>query len=113
MLLCKGPKQKVTTMKKLHIIRCLLLGALFFPIIGCIKTNPSQPTATTSSPLTTQPQSSQAPKNTAPIVNAGPDVILTLPINEVSLSATCVDAENNIRGFTWEKLSGPGSFNIS
>ena len=100
-------------MKKPEIIHCLLIGALLFAITGCIKTNPSQGTGTTSAPGTPQPPSSTVPKNTAPIVNAGSDIILTLPTNEVSLNATCVDAENNIRGFIWEKISGPGSFNIS
>ncbi|MFI5132245.1 MAG: PKD domain-containing protein [Chitinophagales bacterium] len=51
--------------------------------------------------------------NHAPIVNAGPDQIINLPTNTVTLDGNqSADPDNDITGFTWEKISGPQSFNI-
>ena len=44
--------------------------------------------------------------NTPPVVNAGPDQTITLPINSVSISGTCNDADGTIAGYAWSKLSG-------
>lgn len=48
--------------------------------------------------------------NTAPVANAGPDQIITLPANTVQLRGSGTDADGSIAAYLWEKISGPGSF---
>jgi hypothetical protein len=47
-----------------------------------------------------------AEKNKLPIAVAGPDQVITLPIDSVSLD------DGNISNYLWTKISGPGSSNI-
>ena len=52
--------------------------------------------------------------NHSPIANAGPDQIITLPNNTITLDGSLsTDPENNITVYVWTKISGPSSSNIT
>ncbi|MGI8583749.1 MAG: PKD domain-containing protein [Chitinophagaceae bacterium] len=52
--------------------------------------------------------------NNAPIAKAGDDQTITLPANTVNLDGSkSSDPENNIRDYSWTKISGPASFNLA
>ena len=42
-----------------------------------------------------------------PVVNAGSDRTITLPINTVTLSGSATDSDGSIASYLWEKISGP------
>lgn len=51
--------------------------------------------------------------NKPPIAVAGPDQVITLPADSVSLDGTSSsDADGTISVWLWTKISGPASFNI-
>ena len=50
--------------------------------------------------------------NLPPTANAGPDKIITLPVNTISLSGSGYDADGTIAGYTWTKLGGPAAYNF-
>lgn len=50
--------------------------------------------------------------NTAPVVNAGADQSLQLPINNINLTGTATDNEG-VSQIIWSQVSGPGSPSIS
>jgi hypothetical protein len=50
--------------------------------------------------------------NTAPISNAGQDIVIFFPTNFCTLFGNAHDIENNIRTILWSKISGPSSFLI-
>ncbi len=52
------------------------------------------------------------PANIPPVANAGPDQSITLPVNLVSLAGSGGDADGNITGYLWTKISGPLTYNI-
>ncbi len=55
-----------------------------------------------------------AQPNRPPVANAGPDQTIVLPVNFVTLDGSgSTDPDNNIASYTWTKISGPSSFNIS
>ena len=52
-------------------------------------------------------------KNKPPIAVAGPDQVITLPTDSVSLDGrTSSDPDGMISSYLWTKISGPSSFNI-
>jgi hypothetical protein len=52
--------------------------------------------------------------NKNPIANAGADVIITLPVNNVTLNGSASsDADGTIKAYQWTKLSGPAQFSIT
>jgi len=52
--------------------------------------------------------------NQPPIACAGPNLLITLPVNTVILDGSCsTDPDNNITSYAWTKISGPSSFNIT
>lgn len=52
--------------------------------------------------------SSNVQPNRPPVAKAGPDQVITLPVNTVTLDATgSSDPDNNITGYAWTKISGP------
>jgi poly(3-hydroxybutyrate) depolymerase len=57
--------------------------------------------------------------NAAPVVNqlpfldAGPDRVITLPLDSVSLVAAALDSDGSIATYEWSKISGPSSYRIS
>ncbi len=53
------------------------------------------------------------PVNQLPVVNAGSDITITLPTNNVSLAGSATDPDGNIVSYSWAKISGPAQFTIS
>lgn len=51
--------------------------------------------------------------NLSPVVNAGEDIILDLPICTTVIKATAMDPENENLSFMWIKISGPQGLIIS
>lgn len=50
--------------------------------------------------------------NTAPVANAGPDVTITQPTSQVTLSGSGTDANGTVTAYLWTKISGPAGDNI-
>jgi poly(3-hydroxybutyrate) depolymerase len=50
--------------------------------------------------------------NLAPLVNAGADQTITLPLNTTILNGAGMDADGSIVNFTWTKISGPSQYSI-
>ncbi len=48
-----------------------------------------------------------AASNILPVVNAGTDQTIYLPVNTATLTGTATDADGSIIGMAWTKLSGP------
>jgi hypothetical protein len=53
------------------------------------------------------------PANTPPIVNAGLDKTITLPINSLQLTSTASDPNGSIVSYSWQKVAGPSQFTFS
>src|SRR5664280_2020334 len=53
-----------------------------------------------------------AAANVPPVANGGPDNIITLPINSLTVSGSGSDTDGTIVGYQWTKISGPSSYNI-
>lgn len=53
------------------------------------------------------------PVNMPPIVNAGNDISIVLPVALVTLNGTASDPDGTIASRSWSKVSGPASFTIS
>ncbi|MEJ7769939.1 MAG: malectin domain-containing carbohydrate-binding protein, partial [Chitinophagaceae bacterium] len=51
--------------------------------------------------------------NQAPVANAGPDKIITLPLNSTEVNGSGTDADGTIAGYTWSQVSGPSTAVIS
>ncbi len=52
--------------------------------------------------------------NTAPSANAGADVVITLPVNSVTLTgAASADANGTFTGYLWKQVSGPAQATIA
>ena len=51
--------------------------------------------------------------NIPPTAYAGPDQVITLPVNTVNVHGSAYDADGTMAGYTWTKISGPSSFNIT
>ncbi len=45
--------------------------------------------------------------NKPPVVNAGPDKVVTLPTNNLTLYGSGSDPDGSIKSFAWRKISGP------
>ncbi len=69
-------------------------------------------TGSTPPPPTTPPPSGT---NQVPVVNAGPNQSIVLPINKVTLSGSATDADGTIAGYKWTKVSGPsaGAYSVT
>ena len=50
--------------------------------------------------------------NKLPIAQAGSDVTITLPVNNITLSGNGTDADGTIVSYSWSKVSGPSNYNI-
>ncbi|MEO6637127.1 MAG: PKD domain-containing protein, partial [Ginsengibacter sp.] len=48
--------------------------------------------------------------NIPPVANAGPDQVITLPVNIVSLAGSGGDVDGTIISYSWTKIFGPTSF---
>ncbi len=51
--------------------------------------------------------------NLPPVVDAGPDIILYLPTNSVTLTGTASDADGTINLYIWTQVLGPSTSTIS
>ncbi len=47
------------------------------------------------------------PENIPPVANAGPDQIITLPDNKVTLNGKGSDVDGTVTGYKWKQISGP------
>ncbi len=92
-------------MRATIILFVALLQAMCY--MACSKSNPgtSQPPVSAVPPVRPPIQTTI----TAPIVNAGPDFLITLPTGQVQLLGSFSDRENNIKEVSWAKISGPDS----
>jgi hypothetical protein len=82
-------------MKSLHIFYLLL-------IVGAASCNkPSIPNP---------PGETAESKNTAPRADAGADIAIKFPLNEIFIGGSAYDKEDNIKSFSWAKISGPNSY---
>ena len=66
-----------------------------------------------SNPALTNPSALSYFANQAPVVNAGLDKTITLPVNNVSLTATATDPNGDPMTYLWTKVSGPASGTIA
>ncbi len=55
----------------------------------------------------------QAPVNKAPVVSAGADKAVTLPVSVIVLSGTASDPDGTIASLAWTKTSGPNTPSLS
>jgi hypothetical protein len=51
--------------------------------------------------------------NQPPAADAGPDIIITLPNNSVTLSGSGDDPDGTISAYRWAKIAGPGQYSIT
>ncbi|MEJ7738207.1 MAG: malectin domain-containing carbohydrate-binding protein [Chitinophagaceae bacterium] len=47
--------------------------------------------------------------NQPPVANAGPDKIVTLPVNSTQLNGSGTDADGSVSSYTWSQSSGPNT----
>ncbi len=52
------------------------------------------------------------PPNVAPVVNAGNNITITLPVSSTNLNGSATDADGNVATWQWTKISGPVQSNI-
>lgn len=69
--------------------------------------------ATASSLIQVTVSDSTAPSNLPPIANAGPDIQITLPLNQTPVEGNGTDPDGTIISYMWRKISGPASATIS
>jgi alpha-tubulin suppressor-like RCC1 family protein len=62
---------------------------------------------------TTLVGATQGTSNLPPVVNAGTNQQITLPVSSVTLNGTASDPDGSIAEVRWTKKSGPASFNIA
>ena len=53
------------------------------------------------------------PVNKPPVANAGSNLVITLPVNSVTLNGSGTDADGSVTNYSWTRLSGPATFTIS
>ena len=55
----------------------------------------------------------QAPANTLPVANAGADLQITLPTNQIVLMGSGTDSDGTITGYAWAQVTGPNSATLA
>ena len=50
--------------------------------------------------------------NKAPVVNAGNNMVITLPVNKVTITGTATDGDGTIAAVQWTKISGSAQYTI-
>src|SRR6185312_7396837 len=50
--------------------------------------------------------------NSAPIANAGPDQMISLPMNSITLSGSGNDMDGTVTNYKWTQITGPSGNNI-
>lgn len=58
-------------------------------------------------------KSATSTANLAPVANAGPNKLLTLPTNSVKLSGSAKDSDGTIASYKWTQYGGPSTATIS
>ena len=53
------------------------------------------------------------PPNKAPVVNAGADKVITLPVSSTSITATASDSDGTIASYSWKQVYGPSQATIT
>jgi ribosomal protein L14 len=51
--------------------------------------------------------------NQSPTANAGPDLTITLPVNNVTLNGNGSDPDGTIASYQWTMISGPSQYDIA
>ena len=51
--------------------------------------------------------------NVPPVANAGNDIVITLPLNTVTLNGSGIDNDGTIVSYAWAKISGPSAGTVS
>ena len=51
--------------------------------------------------------------NKLPVAQAGSDITIALPVNNITLSGSGTDADGTIVSYSWSKVSGPSNYNIA
>ncbi len=51
--------------------------------------------------------------NQPPVANAGPDIRITLPVNNTTLNGTATDTDGTIASTVWSKVTGPTNFTLA
>lgn len=98
-------------MKRLSLV---LIGVIILSAgINCKKDTPNPPPPPPPPPPTTGPPPPPA-VNRPPKANAGPDQVLTLPVNATTLNGTASsDSDGNNLTYYWRSISGPGGGSIT
>src|SRR5688572_20224530 len=91
-------------MKTQTLITTLLI---VLAVIACEKENIVQPDQSQAEEITTR---AGGPGKNPPVANAGVDTIAYFPTGPIFLNGSGTDADNNITGYLWTKISGPSSF---
>jgi poly(3-hydroxybutyrate) depolymerase len=52
-------------------------------------------------------------RNEAPVVAAGNNIVLTLPVNATTISGAATDYDGTVASYQWTKIWGPASFKIA
>jgi len=85
-------------------------------VISIIRVNTGCKKETTTngglSPSNTNPTIPSVSQNTPPIAHTSGDLIVDFQVNGTFMGGSCSDAENNIKGFSWTKISGPDRFTL-
>ena len=92
-------------MKTIQSIISFAAVVILFAAISCSK-EPIQ--ASTPSPFPVTPIAPVAP--VAPVANAGADIKIEIPKTSIVLPGSATDADNNIKNYSWKKISGPESY---
>ena len=74
---------------------------------GLLVTDNSGATAQDTIQVTVNPGA-----NISPVVNAGSDQSITLPVNTASLAGSATDQDGTVVSYNWTKISGPSSYSI-
>jgi hypothetical protein len=85
-----------------YLFFLIIIAVSFGQITGCTK-DPPYPGAGMNT----------LPTNTAPTANAGEDLFVWPPVNEVTLNGSYLDPENNVQYVGWTMISGPSSVKFS
>ena len=61
----------------------------------------------------TPPPPPPPPVNQPPVANAGADIVITLPVNDVTLLGSGADADGSVVAYQWRRITGPVIYSIS
>jgi len=94
-------------MKRTNLPQYLLIFSVILINLNCEKERPSNGRSNTNASSPPPPPPST---NTAPVVDAGPDIRLEIPTTHTMLSGNAYDANSNIKDYHWIEIAGPESY---